>query len=113
MTDPEPRLRVWFTDRKGRVYSEEEWDELVTDRRRRWRAMIQGGQALAYTVAFMTGGTALFVVEAENRGSLGTIGGIAFALGIGLTLGSRDHGEPAHRTTFSQATKSGPDASDV
>jgi hypothetical protein len=103
MTKAEHQTGVWKTDRKGTVYSDEQWAELVTDRRTRWRDGIQVVQVLAYVVAFMTGGAALLVPEIDHRGVSGVIGAVALALGIGLTLGTHERSEPPHTTRYGDA----------
>ena len=103
MAEDETHTGVWITDRRGRVYTAEAWDVVVEERKQSWRETLYVLMALAYLVAFMLGGTALFVEEAEHRTGSAIIGGVALAFALGLTIGRPfDVPEPEHTTVIGE-----------
>jgi hypothetical protein len=96
----------WITDRKRAVYSEADWADLLSDRHEGWRALILILQVIAYAIAFMAGGSALFHPELAYHVQVGVIGAVALALGIGLTLGVHQRSEPRHTTIHGKRPKS-------
>ena len=102
MAEDETQTGVWITDRRGRVYTAEGWDVIVEERQQSWRETLYVLMALAYLVAFMLGGTALFIEEAEHQTGSAIIGGVALAFALGLTIGRRSRPEPEHTTVIGE-----------
>jgi hypothetical protein len=95
-----PKQRRWIIDSGGDVHSPETWEDLVEQRLESWRQVVSALLSIGYLIAFMTLGLAVFVPEAENRGSFAMIGGVALSFAIGLTVGRRVPPEFKHRTAF-------------
>jgi hypothetical protein len=95
-----PKQRRWIIDSGGNVYSPETWEDVVAQRLESRRQVVSALLSIGYLIAFMTLGLAVFVPEAENRGSFAMIGGVALSFAIGLTVGRRVPPEPKRRTAF-------------